>query len=158
MKNKNLIVTGEDNFGFVRGEHELKLHHKVWDIRKTPCVDYQGSIESLSQNEIYYFGLYLLIPTNIFNIITGQIKTTIESTARVWTLSCRSNWYYLTPKTYPLYDINNKYMGYITNDKPYYTNLYKANGNKYLVLFIEHKKMIYLLILYFSILMIILNY
>jgi len=158
MNNKNLIVTKEESFGCVHGEHEFKQHSKIWNIRKTPCISYQASIESLSYDEICHFGRYLLMPTNIFNTETGDIKTTTESTARAWTLFYKTSWYYLTSKTYPIYDINNKYIGYVMRDKTYYTNLYKAKGNKYLAELIKFKKMICLLIFYFIIMTIILSY
>lgn len=138
MKNKNLIVTSESSFGSVHGEYELKSQ-RIWNIEKTPCIEYQGSLESLSDDEIHWFGLYMLTPKNIFNIETGEIKTTTESTARIWTLSFRARWYELTAKTYPIYDINNKYIGHVMYDKTHYTNLYKSKGNKYLAWFIENK-------------------
>lgn len=147
MKSKKYIVTGEEQFGFPSGSHEPVLS-TIWNIERLPCVEYSTSIESMSDREIYWFGLYALEPTNIFNKKSGEIRTVSYMTSRIWITSDSTDFVKLTKEIYPIYDINNHYIGYVNYGITYYTSLYKAHGNKYCAWVIDNRKILFILMIY----------
>lgn len=147
MKSKKYIVTGEEQFGFPRGSHE-PIVSTIWNIEKIPCIKYSESIESMSQKEILWFGLHALQSTNIFDTVSGEVRTLSYMSSIRWTSSKILKWVELTSKVYPIYDINNQYIGYIDNDKTNYTSLYKTHGNKHLAWIIDNKNILSVFLVY----------
>lgn len=107
MKYKKYTATGETDFGFVRNEFDRNpIVSRTWNIKKTPCIEYHESLESLSKDTIYNFGLSLLSSVNTFDTKTGEVKTTSFAAAFPFCIGLK-DWHFISPETYPIYNIYN---------------------------------------------------
>lgn len=127
MNNKDMVhTTSHKEVSLITGELE-SVWESEFDKSSIP-VDYMGSEASYTDEDYIRWGKYYRYPINIFNKRTGEIETLPRATSERYLFWM--DYLYITSPCYPIYDIDNKYIGYVVNGFNIYANEYLWRRNK----------------------------